>query len=237
MHFHKLSRNNSVREAVHVLLFFISQFHENGPVDIIYSIRSSEDLRKTLTFENRKIVTKTNVHIILCERVPLIICGKDPNFKWPDHVKQTRIILRKIFTVNNIAYEDKNWNNQVRFLFWYLNRKPNRRNLQYMRYIRSVTICKEGKRIESCHLKTEIGTLATQPLTLHDKFLANDYFLAISAVTSQKCSKRYNGQRFPPIFRIVTDGISDGITLHDTVTMSASCVCGGGGGQSQCAAS
>ena len=62
----------------------------------------------------------------------------------------------------------------------------------------------------------KIGTLAIQPLTLHD------FFLAIAFFPARTCSKRYDCLRFPPIFKIVTDGIIEGLTLHYIVTTSAS---------------
>ena len=37
------------------------------------------------------------------------------------------------------------------------------------------------------------------------------------------CSKRYDGLRFPPMYRIVTDGIAEGLTLYDVVTTSVLC--------------
>ena len=63
---------------------------------------------------------------------------------------------------------------------------------------------------------TEIGTLVIQLLTLHD------YFIAIAYFPSVTCSKRSDGLRIPPIFRIVTDGIAEDLALHDIVTTSAS---------------
>ena len=55
-----------------------------------------------------------------------------------------------------------------------------------------------GSHCDSCHF-TKIGTLATQPVTLHDKFLAIAFNLMthFPAITHSKC---YNRLRFPPIF-------------------------------------
>ena len=64
-----------------------------------------------------------------------------------------------------------------------------------------------GNRRGSWHM-TEIGTLAIHPLTLTTRD-----FLTYS--------KRYGGLRFPPMYRIVTDGIAEGLTLHDVVKTSA----------------
>ena len=66
---------------------------------------------------------------------------------------------------------------------------------------------------------TKIGTLAIHPITLHDcAFLGRD---AISQKIF-KMFKRDDGLRFPPIVKIVTDGIVEGLTLHDVVPTSAS---------------
>ena len=75
----------------------------------------------------------------------------------------------------------------------------------------------------SCYL-TDIGTLAIQPLTPLDQFLAISYFPLIR----QDLSKI-----FEHVQNVTTgcDSLQEGLTLHDIVTTSASW------GQSQCVAS
>ena len=79
---------------------------------------------------------------------------------------------------------------------------------------------------------TEIGTLAIPFHTLHDEFLVIVYFLAMSRDLSELFEHVQNKDslQFPLIFRIVTNRIAEGLTLHDVVKTWASW----GGGQSQC---
>ena len=64
----------------------------------------------------------------------------------------------------------------------------------------------------TCYL-TEIRTLAIQPLTPHDLFVAIAYFCAIRIF--EHVQNIPTGCDSPQIFRIMTDGITEGLTLHD----------------------
>ena len=70
----------------------------------------------------------------------------------------------------------------------------------------------------------EIRTIAIPFLTVHDEFLAIVYFLAMSRDLSEILEHVQNKDslQFPLIFRIVTNRIAEGLTLHDVVKTSAS---------------
>ena len=62
-------------------------------------------------------------------------------------------------------------------------------------------------------------------LTLHDWFPTIVYNLTIYRDVSDNlktCSKRYDGLRYPTIVKIAADIITEGITLHDVLSATAS---------------